>query len=195
MTTESLRTLAAQLAVGDIVFVHIGVFFFAKVAKDTGSWTNHVGIVTDISGDEPIICESTIPFSKRTKLSKFIRRSKDHRVAVKRLPQPLSAEQKAAIRKAAEKRLGRFYDTGFNLMSRKQFCSRFVYEVMKEALGLEVGKVQTLRVLLDENPHADMRFWRLWYFGRIPWERETVTPASQIHDPRLQTVFDGNVTA
>lgn len=189
------NNLKDTLAVGDIVFVHIGALFFSKVARDTGSWTNHVGIVTDISGPEPIVCESTIPFSKRTKLSTFINRSKDRRVTVKRLPEPLTPIQQQAIRTAANKRLWRLYDGGFNLASRKQFCSRFVYEVLKEALGVELGKVQTLRELLDENPQADMRFWRAWYFGRIPWERKTVTPASQLNDPKLTVVFDGNVTS
>lgn len=185
--------LKKSLAVGDIIFVHIGALFFSKVARDTGSWTNHVGIVTDVSGAEPIVCESTIPFSKRTKLSTFIKRSKDGRVTIKRLPEPLTPTQQQTIRDAASKRLWRLYDGGFNLVSRKQFCSRFVYEVVKEALGIEVGQVQTLRTLLDENPHADIRFWRIWYFGRIPWTRETITPASQLNDPQLATIFEGNI--
>ena len=187
------KTLGHSLAVGDIVFVHIGALFFSKVAQDTGSWTNHVGIVIDITGAEPIVAESTVPLSKRTKLSKFIGRSKDGQVAIKRLPYTLDTTQQSAIKRAAEKRLMRLYDGGFNLASRKQFCSRFVHEVMKEALGIELGKVETLRELLDANPQADLGFWRLWYFGRIPWERKTVTPASQLNDPRLTTVFDGNV--
>jgi len=189
------KTLGSSLAVGDIVFVHIDALFFSKVARDTGSWTNHVGIVTDISNGEPIICESTVPFSKRTKLSRFIARSKDRRVTVKRLSHPMNQAQQAAIQKSAKKRLYRLYDGGFNLASRKQFCSRFVYEVVKESLDIELGKVQTLRTLLDENPDADMRFWRLWYFGRIPWERKTVTPASQLNDPQMETVFEGNLAA
>lgn len=186
------KTLGRSLAVGDVVFVLIDLFFFRKVAKDTLSWTNHVGIVTSIDGDEVIVSESTFPFSKHTKLSTFIKRSKDGRVVVKRLPTPITAAQQEAIRTAANARLWRFYDGGFNLASRKQFCSRFVHEVLKEALGTELGKVQTLRELLAENPNADMRFWRMWYFFNIPWERKTVTPASQINDNTLLTVFDGN---
>ena len=187
------KTLGSTLAVGDIVFVHIDVLPFRKIARDTGSWTNHVGIVTAIDGGEPIVSESTFPFSKHTPLSKFLKRGKDGRVVVKRLPQPISPAQQEALRAAAKARLGKFYDAGFDLASRKQFCSRFVYEIVKEVLGVELGSVQSLRELLAENPHADMRFWRVWYFGRIPWERRTVTPASQIADTTLLTVFDGNV--
>ncbi len=188
------KTLGPMLAVGDIVFVRIGVYFFRKVATDTLSWTNHVGIVTSIDGDEPIVSESTVPWSKHTKLSTFLKRSEGGRVTVKRLPQALTLEQQEAIRIAANTRLRKFYDAGFNLQSRKQFCSRFVYEVLSEALGVSLGKVQTLRELLTENPAADMRFWRLWYLGRIPWARETVTPASQLNHEGLVTVFDGLVT-
>ncbi len=187
------KTLSQSLAVGDIVFVHIGALFFSKVAQDTGSWTNHVGIIIDISGKEPIVAESTVPLSKRTKLSKFIGRSRDGQVTIKRLSYALDKAQQSNIRKAAQKRLMRIYDGGFNLASRKQFCSRFVYEVTKEALGIELGKVETLRELLDANPQADLRFWRMWYFGRIPWERKTVTPASQLNDPQLVTIFEGNI--
>ncbi|MFZ4540994.1 MAG: YebB family permuted papain-like enzyme [Rickettsiales bacterium] len=187
------KTLGQSLAVGDIVFVHIDILPFRKIACDTMSWTNHVGIVTSIDGGEPIVSESTFPFSKHTKLSAFLKRSKDGRTTIKRLPQPITPEQQHAIRMAANKRLRKFYDTGFNLASRRQFCSRFVHEILKEALDVQVGKPQNLRELLTENPDADMRFWRLWYFGRIPWERTTVTPASQLNDPALTVVFDGNL--
>ena len=189
------KTLGKSLAVGDVVFVHIDVLPFRKVARDTGSWTNHVGIVTSIDGAEPIVSESTFPFSKHTLFTKFIQRSKDGRVVVKRLPNPISPLQQEAIRMAANARLRKFYDGGFNLASRKQFCSRFVYEVLMEALAIPLGKIQTLRALLGENPQADMRFWRLWYFGFIPWERQTITPASQLVDETLLTVFDGHASA
>lgn len=188
------KALGKSLAVGDIVFVRIGVYFFRKVATDTLSWTNHVGIVTSIDGPEPMVSESTVPFSKHTPLSIFLKRSEGGRVVVKRLPIAITPAQQEAIRTAANKRLWKFYDAGFNLTSRKQFCSRFVYEVLKEALNVEVGTVQTLRELLGINPDADMLFWRLWYFGHIPWERKTVTPASQLNDSTLVTLFDGNIT-
>ena len=41
---------ACELQVGDIVFTRIGAYPFRKVAEATGTWTNHVGIVLDVSG-------------------------------------------------------------------------------------------------------------------------------------------------
>ena len=64
-------------------------------------------------------------------------------------------------------------------------------EVLQQCAGVEVGEVQSFRQLLASAPQADVGFWRAWYFGSIPWQRETVTPASVLHTPGLKTVFDG----
>lgn len=42
--------LGKKLEVGDVVFVRIPFAPFTEVAKTTMSWTNHVGIVVDVSG-------------------------------------------------------------------------------------------------------------------------------------------------
>lgn len=189
----STTTLAGQLAVGDVVFIHVRALPFLKVAQTTASWSNHVGIVVETHGAEPRIAESAFPIVKTTSLSRFITRSAHGRVAVRRLVDLPSIEQQLAIRHAALRRLGIFYDTGFNLHSRKQFCSRFVREVLAEATGYEVGEIETFSDFLVRNPQADLVFWRLWYFGKIPWQRQTVTPASLLNSPALMSVFDGYV--
>jgi hypothetical protein len=113
---------------------------------------------------------------------------------VLRLPRSLSEEEIALLRRSMRRRLGRLYDTGFNSRSRRQFCSRFVREVLQESTGEAIGEVQTFRELLERNPGADLRIWRMWYFGRIPWERTTVTPESLYTCRSLKVVFDGTVT-
>ncbi len=191
LATEPVAELARSLQVGDIVFTRIGAYPFRKVAEATGTWTNHVGIVLDVSGHEPVIGESRFPFSGSTTLTRFVARSAGSRVVVMRLPEPLTAAQQAAIVAAAEERRNVFYDTGFDAHSHRQFCSRYVREVLLEGAGVEVGKVESFQQLLATAPQADVGFWRAWYFGNIPWKRETVTPASLLHTPRLTTVFDG----
>ncbi len=84
-TETSLQSLGANMSVGDIVFIQVSARPFREVALATNSWTNHVGIVIDTSGAEPLIGESTFPFSRTTRLSKFIVRSSGGRVAVARL--------------------------------------------------------------------------------------------------------------
>jgi hypothetical protein len=191
--SDNLQQLASQLEVGDVVFIHVSVLPFEKISSTTGSWTNHVGIVVDVSGKEPIIGESRVPFSGTTTLSRFVARSKSGRVEVKRLNIPLNVEQKREVLIAANQRAWILYDTGFNLHSNRQFCSRYVREVLNEATGVNVGVVENFTTLLKNNPNTDLNFWKVWYFGNIPWERETVSPASILQSGKMKTVFDGNV--
>lgn len=188
---QSVAHAEDSLRVGDIVFNHIDTLVFRKVAEDTNGWANHVGIIIDVSGKEPTVAESKFPFSTTMPLSRFIKRSKNGRVEIKRFVQPLSEDEQEKIKAAARSKLGVFYDTGFNLHSKKQFCSRFVYEVVSEATGRKLGDIETLAELFKSNPDADITFWKFCYFGMIPWKRETVTPASQLVSDKLYTVLSG----
>ena len=190
-TAIPLSGLAPTLATGDVVFIRVLPRPFREVATATGSWTNHVGIVIDTAGAEPLIAESKFPLSRVTPLSAFVSRSDQGRVAVLRLRTPPGAAQQERIRVAARRRLRRLYDTGFNLHSRRQFCSRYVREVLSEATGVSPGEVQSFAALLRARPDTDLGFWRLWFFGRIPWQRQTVSPASVLRSPALVTLFDG----
>lgn len=186
-----LGELAKQLQVGDVVFIRIPRQPFTQVSDATSSWTNHVGIVSDVSGKEPVIAESRVPVSGETSWSKFVQRSDQGRVAVTRLAVPLDAQQQRKLRKAVAAKRGILYDTGFDLHSKRQFCSRYVREVLDETVGVKLGEVEEFSALLKRNPQADQMFWKVWYFGNIPWQRETVTPASLLRDGRMQIVFDG----
>jgi cell wall-associated NlpC family hydrolase len=188
-----LDELASQLRVGDLVFIHVGFKPFREVATATGSWTNHVGIVVAADSHGVQVAEATVPWSRRGSLQRFVARSEGGRVAVRRLAQPLTEAQIQQVDAAARRREGVLYDTGFDLHSPRQFCSRFVHEVLRDATGHTVGEVQTFHHLLQQQPGTELGFWRAWYLGQIPWQRHTVTPASVLQSPLLQTVFDGNV--
>ena len=190
-TGTPIHSLATTLHVGDVVFIRVSAKPFREVAIATGSWTNHVGIVIDTDGEEPLIGESTFPFSRTTTLSRFVTRSEGGHVAVARLKVPLTSQQRRQVFTAANQRSGILYDTGFNIHSHRQFCSRYVREVLNEATGINIGEVETFATLLSRRPETDLSFWRVWYFGHIPWERKTVTPASLLHSPELQLIFDG----
>ncbi len=187
----------ADLAVGDIVFTRVTARPFLEVAAATACWTNHVGIVVATDGPEPLIAESTYPLSRIGTWSGFVARSEragaGHRVAVMRLAGAWTVDERTRLAQATQRRLGRWYATGFNLDGRRQFCSRFVREVVQEARGVALGEVQTFAQLLSANPQARQGFWRLWFGGRMPWARRTLTPASLYRDARLQPCLDGHV--
>jgi hypothetical protein len=53
--------------------------------------------------------------------------------------------------------------------------------------------VERFSTLLSRNPDEGLMFWQLWYFGRIPWDRQTVTPASLLECRHVEVLFDGRV--
>lgn len=189
--TVSLQALGRELKVGDVVFIRIDAKPFREVADATNSWANHVGIVVDTSTGEPMIGESKFPLSRMTRFSDFVARSQGRRLSVARLRAEVTSEQGLQVTVSAQRRNGVLYDTGFDLHSRRQFCSRYVHEVLLEATGTSVGEVETFSHLLASRPGANVGFWKAWFFGSIPWNRETVTPASLLRSSALKTVFDG----
>jgi len=191
---SQLQELENALCIGDLVFTCIPSPPFRQIAAVSGAWTNHVGVVVGFGRRGAVVAESRVPLSCQSRFSRFVRRSVQGRVAVLRLPRPLTDKEIARLQRAAARRLGRIYDTGFNLRSeRRQFCSRFVREVLQEAADAELGEVTTFADLLAENPGMDLRLWKAWYFGKIPWKRTTVTPASLYRSPALTVVFDGRI--
>ncbi len=180
--------VAQNLNEGDLIFLDIDSVIFEQVAKATQTWTSHVGVAI-YKESQWHVAESTLPLSKITPLCKYLSKTQDERVEVRRLVQPMSEQQMLLLKDELSQHMGIFYDTGFNFESSKMFCSKLVYVVFKSALDLEVGSIKPLKVLLKENPDGNTTFWKWWYFGNIPWERKTVTPKDQLIDEDFITVF------
>lgn len=198
-TNNSLSTLdnaclTKQLQIGDILFIRISSKPFREISVVTHSWTNHVGIVLATAGNDPLIGESRFPFSGFTSLSRFIARSQQRRLAVARLTTPIRLEQQQQLRAAAARRSNVLYDTGFNLHSRRQFCSRYVREVIYEATGTTIGNIESFAELYTRAPRSALLFWKIWFFGCIPWNRQTVSPASLMQSQHVRLLFDGFIS-
>ena len=174
--------------VGDIVFIRVSNFLYRRVAEATCSWTSHVGMIIHRDGAEWIVAESAVPWSRYSPLSKFLSRSESGRFAIMRLRSPIHESAHARLQAEAKKRMGKWYTFGFDLDSRLQYCSKFVYEVYRDALGVNIGKVESFRDLLARNPNSPLTFWKMWFLGQIPWNRRTITPGSQYECELLQRV-------
>ncbi len=168
---------------GDLIFTVIPFTLFKQVATATQTWTNHVGWVYAVESERVLVAESRFPLSQITTLENFIQRSGEGRFAIKRLHREIDSRQLDRLRQATRKRLGKWYHTGFNYQSSRQFCSKFVFDIYREALNIQLGEMQSFAELLQENPQANLNFWRCWYFGRIPWARRTITPAALLDSP------------
>lgn len=173
------------------MFIRIANFLYRRIAQATGSWTSHVGIVIGRDAHDYRIAESTVPWSRTTSLTAFIRRSEHRRFVIKRFRGGLNANQQQAIVHSAMRRMGVPYHLGFDFDSNWQFCSKLVYEVYLDALGIELAAIETFDALLARNPGLDLAFWRVYFAGRIPRRRRTVTPASLVQCAQLVTVAEG----
>jgi len=179
---------ASKPDIGDIVFTRIGGPIFTNVAVTTGSWTSHVGIIVDYRNGDWVVAESGIPVVRMTPLLKFIGRSVGHQFAIERLKVPPTREQKRQMLRFAELELGKHYALGFSIQSRGTFCSKFVHDVVLDATGQSIGETETFSHLLHRNPNAPLWFWKAWFLGFIPWQRTTITPASELQSPLLAVV-------
>jgi hypothetical protein len=185
--------VSSKPAAGDIVFTRIGGPIFSRVAKTTGSWTSHVGIIVDYENGDWIVAESGIPVVRKTPLRKFLDRSVDQEFSIQRLKTEPTADQKRAMLTFANAQIGKVYSLGFNLESKNTFCSKFVHDVVFVGTHQQIGEVETFDHLMHSNPDAPLSFWRLWFLGSIPWQRTTITPASELQSPLLRTVIQNRV--
>lgn len=188
-TANNGKTLINEdkLKEGDIIFISIPNFLYRAIEKATNSETSHVGILLKNNG-KWMVAESKVPVSCLTPLNDFIKRSDHLWFAIKRINEPLSQENIAALKQSCEARFGVLYDFSFCFSSKKLFCSKFVYEVFKESCNIEVGRLESFQTLISNNPSALSSFWRLWFLGFIPYEKLTVTPQSQLTDANLTKV-------
>jgi len=181
--------VASHPAVGDVVFTRIGGPIFTRVAETTESWTSHVGIIVDYRHGDWVVAESGIPVVRRTPLRTFLGRSAGGQFALCRLRTPPTPDQQAAMRRFADAQMGIPYALGFDLKSKHTFCSKFVHDAIYAATHQSVGEVETFDHLLHQNPHAPLTFWKVWFLGSVPWERTTITPASELRSPLLAIVI------
>ena len=184
-----------HLREGDVIFSRIPNPLYRHVAAATGSTTSHVGILFRNPNGDWVVAESGVPLVRYVSLDNFIARSEDGWHVVRRLRMPPEPCHVQALRAECDRHMGTLYHTGFRYESRRMFCSKFVHEVFRCALGVEIGELQTFAQLLDQRPKTALTFWRFWFFGRIPWARVTVTPASQFESPRLETVWESRASA
>lgn len=177
---------------GDLIFSRIPNPVYRRIAEATGSETSHVGILFKGHDGRWQVAESKVPCVRYSTLENFIGRSADGWHVVRRLRRPLTPDDITALRLECDKRMGTLYHTGFRYAAKRTFCSKFAHEVFRNALGVNVGKLQTFAQLLQQRPGTALAFWKIWFFGRIPWSRITVTPASQLEDSGLRTIWESH---
>lgn len=184
-----------QLQSGDLVFIRIRNRLYRLFEPNPRKRTAHVGFIYGRSHSGWLVAESTVPRSCLTPLPEFLARSPGGHFSVKRLKRGMLESEMAALRAAADQRMGIPYDRSFDYASPYQFCSKFVFDCYREACGIAIGEFQTFRELMDFRGDKPVWLWAMGFRGKIPWERQTVTPGTQFESGELFCVAEKLSTA
>ena len=171
------------LETGDLVFQSSSSRQAAGIEQATGSPYSHVGIIKQTESG-PVVIEAVEPV-RSTPWRTWWRRGRQHRVTVLRVHDLPPADAKAAVT-AAESYLGRHYDAQFDWDDQRIYCSELIEKAFQRGVHLTLGHMQklgTLRLAGLEGPLRER------FGGRVPLDREIITPAGLAADPRLDLVF------
>lgn len=177
-----------DLKEGDIIFQSNISPQCQAIELATHSKYSHCGIIFKKEG-EWMVYEAVQPV-RYTALNEWILRNKDH-FAIKRLKAD-SLVTPATINKmktAGKKFLGRNYDSYFGWSDERIYCSELVWKIYKEALNMEVGKLQPMREYDLSHPVVKATM-RDRYGNNVPLDEPMVSPGNIYNSNLLQTVIE-----
>jgi len=100
----------------------------------------------------------------------------------------LTPETLTKMKQIGEKYAGKDYDLYFEWSDSKIYCSELVWKIYKEAVGLEIGKLEKLSDFnLSDNAVKQKLMER--YGDSIPKDELVISPASMYNSDQLITVF------
>jgi hypothetical protein len=170
---------------GDIIFHTSRSAQSVAIQRATHSPYSHVGVVL-YRGGRPFVFEA-IATVRYTPLASWIARGDGGRFVVKRIARPLTNAEIASLHKVAGSFEGKPYDLYFEWSNARIYCSELVWKLYRDALGVELGKLQELREfdLTDGAVKAKMRER---YGGQVPLGERVISPAALFDSPLLRTV-------
>ncbi len=189
LKAKNAAAFSSLLKSGDIIFQTSRSTQSKAVQLATRSEYSHMGIVY-IKNDEVFVYEAVQPV-KLTPLMQWIKRGEKQKFVVKRLKNAdkvLTSANLAKMQQVGEKYLGKDYDLFFEWSDKRIYCSELVWKIYKEALDIEVGKVQTLKDFDLSNVVVKAKL-KERYGDSIPLEEPVISPEIMFDSDKLKTVF------
>jgi hypothetical protein len=174
---------------GDIIFQSSSSRQTRAIQLATHSEWSHVGIVLKKNGDF-YVYEAVQPV-KFTPLALWLSKSKNGIFAVKRLINSDSILNESSLQRikySSEKFLGKDYDIYFGWSDEKIYCSEYVWKIYKEALDIEVGKLQKLKEF-DLNDSEVKKIMDERYGNSPPLDENVISPVSIYNSDNLMQVY------
>jgi uncharacterized protein YycO len=175
---------------GDIIFQTSKSSQSKAIQIATKSKYSHMGIIYR-KDNELYVFEAVQPV-KLTPLNDWIERGENSHYVVKRLKDSkeiLTSEKLSEMKTIGDRFIGKNYDLYFEWSDKRIYCSELVWKIYKEALGLEIGKLETLKDfdLTDKTVKKKMKER---YGDNIPKNELVISPAAMFNSEKLITVFE-----
>lgn len=178
-----------KLKSGDIIFQTSKSQQSKAIQLATHSKYSHVGIVY-VENDNILVYEAVQPV-KLTPLHEWINRGKKKHFVVKRLKESekyLTISNLMNMKSIGEKYIGKDYDIYFEWSNERIYCSELVWKIYKEAIGIEIGKLQTLSEF-DLESEIVKEIMEKRYGETIPLDEKVISPSEMFNSDNLLTVY------
>jgi hypothetical protein len=176
---------AAPLKDGDIIFHTSRSSQSRAIQNATHSPYSHVGVVFHRDG-KPFVFEA-IATVRYTPLAQWVGRGEGGKYVVRRFKAGLTAAQAKKLRAAASRYEGKPYDLYFEWSDERIYCSELVWKMYRDALGIELGKLQKLREFDLADPAVKAKM-RERYGKNVPLNEPVISPGTQFDSPLLRTL-------
>lgn len=173
---------------GDIIFHNSKSNQSKAIELATKSKYTHMGIIFKKNDGKYYVYEAVQPV-KFTPLKEWIERGNGSHFVIKRLNQPITMLNKKNLKQEALKHLGKNYDIYFEFSDKKMYCSELVWKIYKNALNIEVGKIQKLKDF-DLNHNIVKSLMQKRYKNNIPYYENVISPQSIFESTNLKLVVE-----
>jgi uncharacterized protein YycO len=173
---------------GDIIFQTSKSSQSQAIQLATNSKYSHMGIIYEKAGQFYIY--EAVQSVKFTPLADWIKRGEGSHYVVKRLKESekkLSADNVKKMKATSAKFQGKDYDLYFEWSDDRIYCSELVWKIYKDALGIEIGKLQRLKEF-DLTSNTVKEKMKERYGDQIPLDEKVISPAAMFESDKLVTI-------
>jgi hypothetical protein len=174
---------------GDLLFQTSRSSQSVAIQAATHSRWSHMGVLFRKRG-RWMVLEAVQPV-KYTPLDAWIRRGEGGRVEARRVRTSvlqLRASDLARVQREGERFLGRPYDLTFDWDDRRIYCSELVWKAYERALGLRLGRLQTLGDFDLSSPAVRRKMAERYPRG-LPRTMPVISPQAMFEAPELEPAW------
>lgn len=179
-----------RLQNGDIIFHTSNSSQSQAIQAATNSKYSHLGMIY-IDNDNYYVFEAVQPV-KMTPLQDWIKRGKGGHYVVKRLKNSdkiLTSDALAKMKKIGQQYMGKNYDLYFEWSDERIYCSELVWKTYKNALGIEIGKLQAFEEFDLSHPAVKEKL-KERYGENIPMQELVISPDQMFRSSLLKTIIE-----